>query len=171
MCEQIQQDSLSGTKITLANKAWERLEMIQNGQIPYIPDDYFLLVDTLKRYYEGYLEWKIDTDPSCPIKRAYIYEIRRNFLRGLFRTINDSYVCLYPPGTSNAEKVSIDIFLANMCSEYTSRHYDKQVSFPDFQKSFVFVKNQRDALMGDMERSKRAECKNDRTEDNYEYDE
>ncbi len=171
MCKQIQQNPLSGTKIALANKAWERLEMIQNGQIPYISDDYALLIDTLKRYYEGYLEWKIDTDPSCPIKRAYIYEVKRNFLRGLFRTINDSYVCLYPPKASNADKISIDIFLANMCSEYAACRYDKQASFSDFQKGFVFVKNQRDVLIGDMERSKQAECKNDLTKDNHEYDE
>lgn len=81
--------------MTLANKAWERLEMIQNGQIPYISDDYALLVNTLERYYKGYLAWKIDSDSSCPVKKAYIDEIKHN-LGGLFRTINDRYVYLYP---------------------------------------------------------------------------
>jgi len=125
-----------------ANEAWKRLTNIYEGRIDYYHDDFAILVNTLERYYKGFLQSKMDIDNSFVVAEDLMEH--SHDLVGLVREI-EHFTSLSVP-LNRQEQIDRRIFLCDLRREYTNARYVSDPSLDDFKKVYKFVENQKEII-------------------------
>lgn len=133
-----------------ADAAWERLFLVATKKLEYIPDDLSALVNTLERYYKGFLKtMALYTSYSLPVVKHHEndeeYFLKRDhYIKGLVKEIESNFTNL-SPCTVN-QKVELDKFLVALQWKYTNARYSTEPSFQDFLKVYQFATKQKEVL-------------------------
>lgn len=138
-----------------AEDAWKILTEIYNGKASYCSDHYAQLINTLERYYKGFLQYKADSDPEYKLNEELMYHSH-----SLPRLVDEveRYIQLFHPETVR-DQHEIRRFLANLTKEYTLSRYDSFISKEDFDELYDFVKNQKEIVLQILQ-SKKSEKSN-----------
>lgn len=147
----IPKDPLENNYFRHANSSWKRLSMVAEKKLEYIPDDFSTLVNTLERYYKGFLKaMELHTNYSLPRVKHHENDVeyflkRDHYLKGLVKEIESNFINISPTYTVE-QRVEHDKFLVTLQWEYTNARYTTEPSFDDFFKVYQFVSKQKDAL-------------------------
>lgn len=124
-----------------AYDAMKRLEKIDDKSIEFYNDDYALLINTLERFYKGFLQSKCDNDNlNLPIG----FLTMDHDLCKLVREI-ERYTPLFVVKSIEDERNKIH-FLNSLRKSYTDARYTQNYLYDDFHKLFEFVKKQQKVL-------------------------
>lgn len=126
-----------------AEQAWERLTEIRNGNIQFIDDDYSMLINTMERFYKGYIQSKIDNDKSYSIEEGFL-TCDHNLVK-LVDEISKTGLSLFNE-TSRSDYHERCRFLKELRWQYTAARYSENIYKEDFDQLYDLVKIQKDKI-------------------------
>lgn len=147
----IPKDPMHNAYLDHAAAAWTRLIMVAEGKIPYIPDDFAALINTLERFYKGFLKTMADlTDyklPQYPKSSSdpEFFLKKDHYLKGFVCEIEAHFFNISPAYTSE-DKRRHYMFLIDLQKEYTKARYSSEPSQEEFLQVFNFVKMQKEKI-------------------------
>lgn len=147
----IPKDPMHNSYLDHARAAWQRLEMVAEGKIPYIPDDFAALINTLERFYKGFLKTMSDlTDYELPkypkaSNDPEFFLKKDHYLKGLVCEIEKHFINISPAYTKEDKKRHY-MFLIDLQKEYTKARYSTEPSVDEFLQVFKFAKLQKETV-------------------------
>lgn len=127
--------------------AWLRLKDIRDEKIPYISDDYSILINTLERFYKGFLQSKLSTNKEFTLPKDYL--TNDHDLLKLTKKI-EKFTPLFNC-KNDEERNNKNIFFRNIRKQYTSSRYSEFISKTDFDKLYDFVEAQKSLLLNHLQ--------------------
>lgn len=120
-----------------AKDAMKRLDDIDKQKIEFYNDDYSLLINTLERFYKGFLQSKCDNE-GLVLPLGFLNT--DHDLCKLVREI-ERYTPLFVVESIEDEKNKTH-FLVSLRKSYTDARYTQNYTYNDFHKLYEFVKKQ-----------------------------
>ncbi len=126
-----------------AEKAWERLTEIRKGNIPFIDDDYSVLINTMERFYKGCIQSKIDNDKDYDIPEGFLTS-DHNLVK-LVDEISSIGLSLFKE-TSRSDYYERCKVLKELRWQYTAARYSENIPQEDFDQLYDIVEIQKNQI-------------------------
>ena len=131
-----------------ADAAWDRMTKIYEGKYPYIYDDYSQLINTLERYYKGFLLTMFNNIPGYKFplvehhekEPLYFLEGTHNLAK-LTKHISDKFFNVSNTYTNEGLKQFNDK-LYKLQKDYTDARYRTTPSKKEFSEAYEFADSQ-----------------------------
>lgn len=115
-----------------------RFQAIYEGTVPYISDDFAMLINTLERLYKGFLQYQLDTNPNFSLQKGFL--TNDHDLLKLTKKI-EQFLPLFECKT-NEERADKNMFFKELRRKYTQARYTEMVPEADFKELYLFVEKQ-----------------------------
>jgi len=153
--EDIQKKPTDNAYFYHAEDAFKRMTVVNNKHIDYCFDDYSVLINTLERYYKGYIQSKLDSIPEYKIPIDFL--TRGHNIKELVEEIECNFIPLSKELDKNERNIRRHFFdcLKKM---YTASRYSEYPTFTEFQELYRFVEKQREIILNDLKKEKTKGC-------------
>lgn len=125
-----------------ARDMWKRLGLVRDGSLEYCFDDYASLVNTLERFYKGFLQLQLDNNPDYVLPKGYL--TNDHDLVKLVKKIS-AFVPLYKTETQEDYKIR-NTFLLDLRKAYTQARYTVEIPYAQFCQVYDLVAEQKKIL-------------------------